>query len=782
MKRITIVPSIAAFALLLPSIATFGAGPEIRASKIDFLPRAHLSTNGAGPHLLALDTLRNRLFAANTLSSSVSIIGCSTREVEVIPTGGRSLQHLKSEALAIRSTTGELYLIGDKCFSVVDPDRRQAQTLPTKVQFESVAVDETSGNAFLVGRESKEISFFDASSRKISLVPWLEKREDLVNLNATPPPPIRKAVAAPELQAFVAIDGYTSTFYLFDGRSANMIVRHETKISRGGRWHLAGYDETNHRIYLVIETDSRRVIEAARVNVLTGETDIIALPGFTEAVGVRYNRTRDEVYIPYDNHASVHVVAFSPDTIAEIALPAYGNDASALDETRGILYIGSWAHGEVDVIDLESRKLKKRIENLGIIPHQFTMVHEPELDRLYYPKGATAVNGTFGSAITELDPKTGKTTKILTAWAPIDIISVPSRATVLVFDNEDEFAEVRGDLAFEVHKLPFDYPICAASGYDGNIYLSYGPHQSYWPVVYIWGAKNGILRIDASDLSFYDRRIPRQAQKMVFDSSGRLYFTQNNWGSEQQFVGMLPDGIRLFDIGQRIALPDTVQREITQRILEYDSLENRLYLVRLPEEDENESIFQAIDLQSRALLHSAKLGRTTTDLVFDDRNIYAANFDSRSVTVLDKQSFQSLELRSKGKPLDLCIVGKSVWAANQETNSLWEIREGAKEIQIPYRGNPDNLFAWKNRLIVTSHSERELCIIAFDPLTRRFSLVHREEYPYGDTSFDTRNVSFYLPGQYGDAVFRITEAAQTEDGRLWIADFLSGKLFVLESK
>ena len=30
--------------------------------------------------------------------------------------------------------------------------------------------------------------------------------------------------------------------------------------------------------------------------------------------------------------------------------------------------------------------------------------------------------------------------------------------------------------------------------------LAYGPHQSYWPVVYIWAARNGILGIDGQDL------------------------------------------------------------------------------------------------------------------------------------------------------------------------------------------------------------------------------------------------------------------------------------------
>jgi len=54
------------------------------------------------------------------------------------------------------------------------------------------------------------------------------------------------------------------------------------------------------------------------------------------------------------------------------------------------------------------------------------------------------------------------------------------------------------------------------------------------------------------------------------------------------------------------------------------------------------------------------------------------------------------------------------------------------------------------------------------------------KYPYGDTSFDTRNVSFYVRGQYGDVVFDLTRAEVDSSGRLWVTDFLSGKLFIVD--
>jgi len=759
------------------------AKPPVSVTTVDFLKDAGLAVNGAGPLLMKLDAFRNRLLVANTLSSSISIIDCGNNSVQNIALEGRALQHLKSEALAFRRKTGDVYLIGARCFSIVFPESKTSKTIPTGAQFESIAVDEETGNAFIAGRESKELGFYAAKSGKLTMLPWLSTREDLINLNATPPPPLRKVIAAPELRWIIAVDGYAPTFFLFDGRDGKLVNSRPLKLTAGGRWHLAGYNEREHNLYLVVETNDRRVIEAAKINVVSGESEIVPLPQLTEGVGIIYNPAREEVYIPYDNHPSVHVVDFNAGgKITEIKIPAYGNDASAVDEKNNLLYVASWAHGEVDVIDLASRKLEKRITDLGIIPHMFTMVFNPASGLLYYPKGATAVNGTFGAAVTALDPAKETTSKIRTGWAPIDLVEAPARGTFLIFNSEDRFAEVHPGGAYEMHPLPFDYPIEAALNPDGDVSVSYGPHQSYWPVVYIWGAKNGILTVRAKDLAFYDRRIPRQAHTMVFDAAGTLYFTQNNWGKEEQFVGTIPDGVRLFEIGQRMVLGDTVDREITQRILRYDAEKNRLYLVRVAEKDEDPSILEVIDLATKKVVQRMRLGRTATDLAFDDANLYVANFDSKSVSVIDKASFALKEIAAGNEPLKLCRCKGEMFVINHAENSLQAVKENGKTYRIPFEGLPDNLFVWGDRLVITSHGARALSVIQFDPGTERFTLLHRQEYPYGDTRFDSGNVSFYVRGQFGDAVFSITNARVAGDGSLWITDFLSGKALILKSE
>jgi DNA-binding beta-propeller fold protein YncE len=768
------------FAVTVAGSIPCAAQPAV--TTVDFIENLGTSVNAAGPVLVQLDAARNRLIAANTLTSSLSVIDCSTGAVTNIPLGGRAFQHLKSEAMTINRATGGVCLIGDGRIFVVDVEAGTARTIKTDVQFESIAVDEETGNVFVAGRESKSLGFIKAGSNKLKTKNWLDTSEDLINLNATPPPPLRKVIADNALGRIIAIDGTQPMLYLFDATNGKLLGNRPLPLEAGGRWHLAGYNEEIHSLYVVIELDTRHVVQAARIDINGGKDVVVDLPRYREGVGIVYNPAREEVYIPYDNHASVHVASFGGGgSLDEIPVPAYGNDHASVDEANDILYIGSWAFGEIDVIDLKSRSLVKRMTGLGIIPHMFTSAFNPNDGLLYFPKGASAVNGTFGAAITALDPASGETSKVYTGWAPVDVIEMPSRGSVFVFNNEDEFTEVRPDGSFDVHRLPYDYPVSAVHNSDGDVYLSYGPHQSYWPNVYIWDAKNGVLTIDAGDLGYYDRRIPRQAHRMALDNNGVLYFTQNNWGKEEQFVGTLSDPVRVFEAGERLRLVDEVQRETTQRTLQYDAAAGLLYLVRIGEHDDSLSVLQVIDPVEKKVVERIEVGLTATDLEFDARAIYVSNFDSRSVSIIDKESFSVRELSTDEHPLRLCRAGEVVYVLSHTDNTLQSIGPNPKVHKLPKKGFPDNAFQWNGDIVITSRTHDRVYIFRFDTEKRKFKTLHEAKYPYGDVGYDTRNVSFYVRGQYGDAVFETTRATTDADGRLYITDFLAGKLYIIES-
>jgi DNA-binding beta-propeller fold protein YncE len=770
-------------ALLLYAVATlaFTSGYTVRT--VDFLSNLHLSVNGAGPLLVKADPDRNRVILVHTLTSSVSIIDGATHQVANIPLSGRVPQYFKAEALTLNRRLGTVFVLGNHCLHVVDPGRASAKTIPTTEQYESVAVEESSGLAVLAGRESRFLAVVDAAAGTVDRIPWTDWVEAAVNLNATPPPPFRKVVADAGLGRVFAVDGRTATLFEVDPNTRRILRQRPLALSAGGRWHLAGYNESAHALYLVTETVARVVVEAGRIDVTGGNDRIVRLPGLTEGVGITASAPRDELYIAYDNEPTVHVVDFKNDgALTEVALPAFGNDSAVVDETGGKLYIASWSRGEIDVVDLAKRKLDRRIEHLGIVPHMFSMAWNAANRRLYIPLGATAVNGSWGAALTELDPSSGETEKIRTGWAPVDLIQRPGHDSFLVFNSEDRMAEVSPDGTQQSRPLPRTYPLHAGPAPDGRVYLAYGHHQSYWPVVYIWGSRDGLLGLDPETWTWYDRRLPRQAHDMALDSAGRVYLLQNNWGKEEQFIAVLEDGVREWTPERRIRLGDELDRETTQRILRYDPELERLYIVRIAETDDQPGVFQAVDLRTRRVLHRALVGRTPTDLVVTAEAIFVANFDSDTVTRISRRDFVRREIAVGHQPLKLAAAGDRVLVLHHGERTLGAIdADGSfSRCDVPGEGRLDNLSVCGDTAFLTSHAPDAGEILAMPATGGTVTPVHRFAYPFGETGFDSRNTAFFMPGQFGDALFEITRLRTDSAGRVWITDFLSGRLFILQ--
>lgn len=779
------------FILLMMPACMVQAGP-LRVTEVDFLQPLGLDVNGAGPLLVKCDRASNRTVLVNTYTCSVTLIDGTDHRVDNIPIASRIPQYLKDEAMALDSRSGRIYIIGEKSLHVVDPASRTSMTLATRSQFEMVAVDENTGNAFLVGRSDRRIGWFLFEKREIRYIPCFDRAEPMINLNATPPPPIRKAAVDESLNIALITDGYTNTLFTLSLDRGRILRKRTLDVKEGTRWHTAGYSDARHAFYVVIETDARKVVQAVRIDA-AGVLDVtVDLPEYSEGVGIMYNAVTDEVIIPYDNHPNVHVISFARDgEIADIQVPAYGNDATALDETRNRLYVASWAYGEIDVIDLGTRTLIRRFKDAGILPHQFSMDLQPSSGRLYVPLGATAVNGSHGAAVTVFSLPDFTREKILTGWAPVAIAPLNEEAC-LVFNSEDAMAEVRADGSVTEHRLPVSYPRHAVPGEGGNLYLAYGPHQSYWPAVYIWAARNGILEIEPRSIEtsgpfhmnyqYFDRRVPRLSQAMTVDKRGGLWMQQNNWGGENLILAHFPEGIRQFQPMKKVEIAERVLRETTQRILRYDEETDRLYLVKIGEMDDDPGRLLILDAKTGELIQALDTGVTPADLVFDAENLYVSGFDDHTVTVIDKQTFAVEKLAADRQPLDLCLLNGSVWLISHGSNTLQRLKPAGKTYPIPFKGRPDLLAAAGRFLYITHHTGSFFRVLRFDPQTGTFLKMLEKPYPYGETAFDTGNASFYTRGQFGDCLFRINAMIFDSKGRIWVTDFLSGKLFIVEEE
>jgi hypothetical protein len=302
-------------------------------------------------------------------------------------------------------------------------------------------------------------------------------------------------------------------------------------------------------------------------------------------------------------------------------------------------------------------------------------------------------------------------------------------------------------------------------------------------VVYIWAARNGILGIHNRDLGYYDRRIPRLAQAMALTREGILYALQNNWGDEKQFLISLPDEIRNPNQGDmRIELPDTVSRETSQRLLAFDEDSGWLLLARIGEKDGDPGILQIIDSRTAKVLSRVEIGPTPSALAVDRDSIYVLSFDADLLTVIRKADFARHEIACGRQPLKIALAGNIPYVINHGDNTLSALGQKNRVFKIPFPGKPDQLLACENSLLIVSHSARELLLIAFEFKTEKFLLLHREKYPFGETSFAGNNSSFFVRGQFGDCLYDLCKIKTDAAGRIWVCDFISGKLFILSPR
>ena len=154
---------------------------DYQVKTVDFLTQYNLKVNAAGPLLVKTDIPRNRIILVNTNTSSVSLIDGNNYSVTNIPIKTRIPQYLKMEAMTIDKRTGNIYVIGNKSLHIVFPDNQSAVTIDTNEQYEMVTVNEKNGDAFLVGRESKNLAMIPFNSTKINPIPWVDKVEKMIN-------------------------------------------------------------------------------------------------------------------------------------------------------------------------------------------------------------------------------------------------------------------------------------------------------------------------------------------------------------------------------------------------------------------------------------------------------------------------------------------------------------------------------------------------------------------------------------------------------------------------
>jgi len=266
---------------------------------------------------------------------------------------------------------------------------------------------------------------------------------------------------------------------------------------------------------------------------------------------------------------------------------------------------------------------------------------------------------------------------------------------------------------------------------------------------------------------------------MALDSLGRLYALQNSWGREKLMLSYFPDGIRMFGPQVKVAFEENINRETIPRILKYEKETNRLYMLVLGNTNADNGRVLIIDAADQSLIKVVETGVTPTDLVFDDEALFVANFDENTVSRIDKKTFKASKIKTGIQPFRLAVCGDDLYVINHGEATLQNLSSG-KKVRLGFPGRPDYLFSAGNELIISMHSTEAWHLLSYDTAGGKSRLIHSAAYPYGELGLDTVNASFSTRGQFGDAIFTVNQIALDDKDRLWVTDFLSGRLLIIE--
>ena len=795
--------------LLVPVLLVSCITDNVRTDKIcstkavvtvDFLAPLGLDANALAPQVLCTDPLRNRVFAACANSSAVAVINEGpgappSRAAFNIPVGSRMQRWLREEGMRVSSKTGKLYLAGEKRLIIVDPEKRESLFIPLPGNFEAIALDEERERAFLTGRACAGLAVVDVKSKNVSIVPCMEAGEPLPFMAASAPPPIRVPFFDPVKKRVYVVDGLHSAFITVDAsdEKASFSAR---KLPLGSfpRWHTAGVSEKPGMLTAAVESDKRAATHAIAIDTAGSGDVVVDLPEkHTEPAGVAFDEALGELYIPYDNMKCIHVVTFGAEPeVVPIELPSNGVDATEYDPLARTLFASGWNEAVLFIVDMKARKRSFTIPYFPVYPHMNCMAFNRNTRKLYVPTGSTAVNGTFGSGISVFDVENFEYSSIRTGWAPKSLVQIPGTDAFYVFGAQDGFARVKPCGKFDVHALPYPYPHRALVHPNGkDIALAYGPHSSMWPQYYIGGTRNGVFFLDAETGRIKSDRItPRGAHDMIFDKKGRLWALQNTWGTEAPFLVTWDEDASTGSGGWvRVDLPPKIMNECLLRLLALDEKTGTIYACRAGNlNTENGAVYQ-IDPNTREIISTRDVGTTPTSICVlpEQSKVYVANFDDDTVSVLD---FSSSEGKTRTvsvgrKPIALAADRRSniVYVLNHLGCSLTVIGKEKRTLRLPEDALPNNLIfdPEKRCVYITAHASDEARIYRINPADREsvIETIHTFKHPYGEAVFDQQNAAFSERGQWGDFIFRLTEMAIDTQGRLWVTDYLGGKLWIL---
>jgi YVTN family beta-propeller protein len=360
---------------------------------------------GPGPKAIAVNPVTNKIYVANSVGNSVTVIDGITGKTATVAAG------LSPVAIAVNAATNKIYVAnaGSNNVTVIDGATDSTATVEAGSAPSAIAVNPETNKIYVTNLSGNTVTEIDGSTHvtatievgsnpySIALNPVTNKAYvansgsasitviDEVSRSTTHLPVGTRPTA-------VAVDTTTGEVYVANSGSGNVTVidgtTHSTStIAAGIGPYALAVDAARHKVYVANYLSANvTVIDAASHS--TSTIEVGAAP-----TAIVANTTKNKIYVANANSNNATVIDGATNTKATVAADA-SPSAVAVNPVTGRVYVANYRSHTVTVLDASGTSTTAAVAQ-SQLTQTITFADLPSLNLILFPVqlSATASSG-----------------------------------------------------------------------------------------------------------------------------------------------------------------------------------------------------------------------------------------------------------------------------------------------------------------------------------------------------------------------------------------------------
>jgi len=371
---------------------------------------AFAASNGLGPSAVVYDSGKGKLFVANTISNTLSVLnvtsGAIVGSVAVGPEPA-SLAYDPSEGtIYVANGSYQSVSTGQSSILAVNDTTYQGVAIPTGAEPNAVAYDPRNEEVFVANSGVNTVSVINATNDSLTATVAVPSsawgiaydpplNEVIVDLSSDNSVSIIDAsnltlrMTVPVgIDPYVAASGPYGTVYVGNEGSNNITVLNGSTgkliatIAVGSIPDALQYDPSNGEMYVANSNSNNLTIISTSRNLVEGSLPVGAGP---DAIGL--DPTAQSLFVADGSANAITWVNASTNTVGTTRVLGLESETEALDPEQGTLFIGEDGSDEVSVVNLTGPGM---IANVSVPDEPTALAFDPVQDEM----AVTESNGT----------------------------------------------------------------------------------------------------------------------------------------------------------------------------------------------------------------------------------------------------------------------------------------------------------------------------------------------------------------------------------------------------